>query len=374
MAISKKNKIIIGVGIAAIVTAAVLIPVLLTRGSKSSTPSTTTAAATEEARLTRLAKFHMYANTARDALDEMRAFMKENGIAAPIYADLSGKKLKSGKTGPRICVGVQTASRQASPINYVEQTVGGLLARMTLPNDDVYIHVFNVQNLSQVHKDVEAIQDLVPVTRTKGDLPVTIRVPWKPQFAESHDHREVMRVFKRVGCQYPILIEDDALPQENWLDMVNLAIRQLEERGTDWFLVKMYVAREEFNDRPDKSYVGITDYDQTFNGVAMMYNPKYMLKYGDALVHHTREVMAGRLSEKFYEFKDTYLNVYKKEHNVKIEAFEPPIFQHTGIYSSVNVRPLEQFPWFMETREFVSQDKPIVFNSALWSGYLTKKN
>jgi hypothetical protein len=117
------------------------------------------------------------------------------------------------------------------------------------------------------------------------------------------------------------LIEDDALPQEGWLDMVRLAIDQLEKRGSDWFVVKLYVSREPGNERKFHTYVGVTDYDQTFNGVAMMYNPRHMLEYGDALVHHTREVMAGRLDMKLYEFKDTYMNNYQIDTGLEVESF-----------------------------------------------------
>ena len=372
MAISKKNKIIIGLSAAVVVTGIILIPILLTRDSSEvggTNGSSGEENDPESVRLARLAKFHMYADTAKQSLDEARAFLKENGIPLPLFRDLSNTAIK---TGPKICIGIQTAGRKSSPINYVEQTVGALLARMEMPQNDVYIHVFNVHNSSEVHKDVESIQDLVPVTRTKGTLPKTLAVEYQPQFAEAHDHREAIRVLKRIGCQYPILIEDDALPQEGWLDRVRQAIKELEERDKDWFLIKMYISREPGYERKDQSYVGITSHDQTFNGVAMMYNPKYMLDYGDSLVNHTRLVMAGKLDKMFYEFKDTWLNIYQADHKLKVEAFEPPIFQHTGIYSSVNMRPLEKFPWFMESREFVSQDLPIVFNATMWQGLIAK--
>lgn len=241
---------------------------------------------------------------------------------------------------------------------------------MPLPADDVYIHVFDVQSPGIVHKDLDAVRDLLPITKTKGQLPPSdeIKIPMIPQFQEAHDHREAMRVFARIGCEYPILIEDDALPQEGWLENVRKAIDQLEKRGTDWFVVKLYVAREKTKPREDPSYVGITDYDQEFNSIALMYNPKHMLEYGDDLVQHTRDVMAGRLDKEWYMFKDTYMNVFKKKTRMIVESFQPPIFQHTGIYSCVNTRPLDEFPFGMESHEFTSQGKPIHFNPALWQG------
>ena len=366
MALSTKKKIVISLCGFAVLLTVILVPVLVIQSNKEEKATQQANEALAEAeREARLAKFHMYADTAHEALEQIRAFANENGVRLPLFEDLTAKPVKKS---PKICVGIQTAARQASPINYVEQTVGALLARMSLPADDVYIHVFNVQNVSVPHKDIETVADLVPVTRAKGKLPETLVVKMRPQFAEAHDHREAMRALKKIGCQYPILIEDDALPQEGWLDMVRMAINQLEERGTDWFVVKLYVSHEPGYERENTDYVGITDYDQTFNGVAMMYNPLHMLNYGDALVHHTREVMAGRLDEKLYEFKDTYLNNYQKDTGMKVEAFEPPIFQHTGIYSSVNVRPLDKFDWYMESREFVSQDLPILFNASMWQG------
>ena len=84
--------------------------------------------------------------------------------------------------------------------------------------------------------------------------------------------------------------------------------------------------------------------------------------------------MAGGLPKKWYEFKDTYLKNFRENMNLKVEAFEPPIFQHTGIYSSVNIRPLDELSFGMEARELSSQGKPIVFNEALWKGLVKKPN
>ena len=236
------------------------------------------------------------------------------------------------------------------------------------PADDVYIHVFNVQPAGEIHKDLEAVSDMLPVSRP----PEEKVVPMIPQYEEGHDNRVAMRFFDSIGCQYPIFKEDDSLPQEVWLEMVREAIRQLEKRYKDWFLVKLYVARPYDAERPDKSYVGITDYDQEFNGVAFLYNPKYMLIYGDSLVEHTRDVMTGKLDFKEYLFKDTYLNLFQKKMNLKVEAFGPPIFQHTGVILSVNKRPLDEFPFGMESREFASQGKPIIFDETLWAGLVRK--
>lgn len=361
MLLTRKSKIIIAV-VAVCISLAIIIPAILYQLKEDKRSQ-------EDVRQARIDKFHMYASTSHTALEEARAFLKENGIPTPLFADLTQK---AGFTPPKICIGIQTAARKVSPINYLEQTVGSLLARMKLPDDDIYIHVFNVQDPSIYHKDIESVQDLVPVTSTKGQLPAEINVPMIPQYAEAHDHLEAMRVLMKIGCKYPILIEDDALPQIGWVDQIRKAIDQLEKRGTDWFVVKLYIARKPQDERKNKSYVGITDFDQGFNGVALMYNPLHMLRYGDSLVQHTREVMAGRLGKEHYEFKDTYMHYFKKM-GYAIEAFEPPIFQHTGIYSSVNNRPLDKFPWYMESREFVSENVPIKFDANLWQGLLQKK-
>ena len=321
-----------------------------------------------EAIRARFAMYNMYSATSHKALDDIRAFVSQNNVRLPLFEDLSD--IRDGNPEPKICVGIQTAARPKSPYNYLEQLVGALLARMPLPADDVYIHIFNVQALGETHPGLEAVDDLLPVSRIKGELPPAedIVLPMIPQYAEAHDHLEAMRVFDRIGCQYPIFIEDDSLPQEGWLEMVREAISQLVKRDRDWFLVKLYVARPYDAERPDKSYVGITDYDQEFNSVAFMYNPKYMLQYGESLVEHTRDVMTGKLDFEEYLFKDTYLNLFQEKTEFKVQAFEPPIFQHTGVFSSVNNRPLDVFPFGMESREFASQGKPIVFNETLWAG------
>lgn len=177
----------------------ILVPFLVSQANKNKEEeqlASDTIAETE--REARSAKFHMDADTARDSLNQIRAFAAENGIEVPLFPDLS---TKPPNKAPKICFGIQTAARQALPINYPEQTVGAIVARMSMPADDVHIHVFNVQNLSTPHKDVDAIADLVPVTRTKGELPQTLVVPMIPQFAEAHDHREAMRVLDKIGCK-----------------------------------------------------------------------------------------------------------------------------------------------------------------------------
>jgi hypothetical protein len=59
----------------------------------------------------------MYAETAHQSLDDIRAFMDTHKIKAPLFADLS---TRSDKPSPKICIGIQTANRAASPINYLE--------------------------------------------------------------------------------------------------------------------------------------------------------------------------------------------------------------------------------------------------------------
>lgn len=124
MALTKKSKIIIALcGIAVLLTV-ILVPVLVVRkDNENKAIQKANEALAESEREARLKKFHMYADTAHESLERIRAFMTENGLKLPIFENLAGKEFKKG---PRVCVGIQTAARQASPINYVEQTVGAL--------------------------------------------------------------------------------------------------------------------------------------------------------------------------------------------------------------------------------------------------------
>ena len=303
-----------------------------------------------------LEKYALYDSSAKQALGELQRFIVERNLSVPLFA-LDGEKKK-------VCIAITTARRVNSPYSYLVQAVVSLIARMPYMarRGDVYIHVFNVDHKPETHPDVALLQGLVPVTNVKVAVPQSKQpLPSKYQqrkFQEALDHSEMVQTVAGWDCELPILLEDDALAGDGWLAGVDLASTQL----ADWFLVKLFTARRgKYPSRP----AGITNYDQGFNGVALMMNPKYLSVFAE---EQRREVLETIRSHDFdrFEAKDLFLNDFRRKHGLKMQAFEPSLFQHTGVFSSFHARDMHHFAWYMEARNFASDKKPIVFNQSLF--------
>ena len=307
-----------------------------------------------------LEKFFNYDSSSKLAILDITRFMFRRNIPVPLFENVISP---SNENGPkkRICVTITTARRQNTPLSYLAQTVAALITRMKMPISvsKVSIHVFNVDNEPEKHDDVDLVRHLVPVTRLKVRRNVRY-----PKQQESLDFTHLLRLLAASSCEYAILLEDDALADENWLDLVEYAISQLEER--DWFVVKLYSARPEylFPQRPR-----ITNYDQGYNTVAMLLNKEYMTEFADALDAHMDECLTRSTNSDKCSPKDIFMEDFAAKKRLKMQAFEPVIFQHTGVYSSISKREISSrftFDWGMESSSFQSENVPIVFDSAKW--------
>ena len=298
-----------------------------------------------------LEKYALYDSSAKQALGELQRFIVERNLSVPLFA-LDGKKKK-------VCIAITTARRVNSPYSYLVQAVVSLIARMPYMarRDDVYIHVFNVEHNPETNPDIPLIEGLLPVTNVKVSIPMS-KTMLPRKYVEALHHAEVMKTVAGWDCEFPILLEDDGLAGEGWLDGVDLASTQL----TDWFLVKLFTARR---GKYPSGPAGVTNYDQGFNTVALMISPQYLRVLAE---RQRREVLETIESHDFdrFEAKDLFLNDFRRKHALKIQAFEPSLFQHTGVYSSFHARDMHHFAWYMEARNFASDKKPIVFNQTLF--------
>lgn len=315
---------------------------------------------------------YLYDSTAKQALLNLTSWLHhQDEIRLPLFENRI-TEIASTKhfPNPRICVSVASKRREGSPIAYLVQGVSALLNRMqwAVHKDIVYIHVFNVDNEPEKHLEVDLIKHLVPVTNLKvpleknGDFPIT------PHYHESLDNAGILRNLHKIGCQYPILLEDDALATENWVESVLLAIEQLESRentGLDWFVVKLFVARASY---PTPITKGINGYNPTFNSVAFTINRKLMIHLAEALERMVSETVATKNHDAHLPI-DLLLNRLHAEEGLPLEAFEPVVFQHTGVYSSLARTELDEksaTSWIMFSKYFESEGKPIIFDSKMW--------
>jgi len=229
--------------------------------------------------------------------------------------------------------------------------------------DDVYIHVLNTDKEPENHMEVEKIRHLVPVSNVKGKILEPLpdfNIDYKYQ--ENLDNAQILRLIHPIGCQYPIMMEDDALPAENWVDAVLIAIKQIEDRNPKpWFLVKLYVARMQY---PPLYRRGINSYHQEWNTVAMLMNPALFLAFADAEDDTVEKTLQAK-NHGIHRPKDELLNVFAANHGLVIESYEPVIFQHTGIFSSVVTRDVDVSAvdiWYMHSSYFESEGVPITFD------------
>ena len=295
-------------------------------------------------------KYVLYESSARQALSELKQFVSATGVPVPLF----------GESSRKVCVGIQSARRMQSPFKYLEQTVGALLSRLpyTVAKQDVYVRVFNVDASPDEHTEIRSIQNLLPVSIIRSPLPETT-FPIPRHYVQVLDYAAIFSELHALGCRYPLLLEDDALADERWYEKIERAIDQLGDR--DWYVVKFYVAR------PGSAPLakGLNNYDQTFNAVAAMINPKYVLEFAQEITASIMHVIAERNHELFMPI-DHLMNAFAQKRGLSLQAFEPVAFQHTGVFSSVTKRTIHEFEtqWFMKARNFESENRPVKFSPA----------
>ena len=301
----------------------------------------------------------MYYQSAMSAFSMFRDAIKRKDAPLPLFNDRSFAENRPSYP-TELCVGIITARRISSPYSYLKQSVSSLLVRMNLPDPRVYIHVFNVDSSPQLHSEISDINDLVPVSNLKARKPAAIydtHIPSK--FQEALDYGETFRTMKRMMCSNILILEDDAIASENWVERTREALKQLRAQP-DWFLVRLYAVRKTI--RIPKGLEGITNFDQGYGTVAVMINGDHVDEFADSM---DRAVVASIKDDIYFEAKDLFISDFKRSSGLPVQAFEPAVFQHTGTYSSLVVRNLDpdaKINRGMYARNFVSEKVPITFN------------
>jgi hypothetical protein len=315
-------------------------------------------------------EYFMYDITAKRALVDLYKHLIEHKVDFPIFEDRLNSNSAREDDGPLICLAITTARRRYSPISYLVQAVSAILNRMNYKKykDKVYVHVFNVDPDPEQHEDVDLIRTILPVTDVKAPI-ASIDGDFEIHSLhhENMDYALILRLLNSIGCQYPIMVEDDSLATLDWVESILLAIRQLSERETrnDWLVLKLYTARQEYSDKYER---GVSEYDMGWNSVANMINREYLLNIADELETTTLDAVRHQ-DDSWFVIKDHTINKCAKRLNVSFLAFEPVIFQHTGIFSSVRERALDREAvnrWDMTSKRFDGAGYPIQFRRDYW--------
>jgi len=319
--------------------------------------------------------------SSKKALLDLQQWLYEHKYPVPLFQD---RFSSPGNTlpPPKVCIAITTANRPQAPFLYLIQTVSALLNRMNYAKykDQVYVHVFNVDADPAEHKEAQIVSQFVPVTHVKQGVKEEFPLPRKYQ--ENLDNAEVMRRVNSLQCEYPILIEDDALAKNDWMDSILVAIRQMEKYERDrrevlssklapWLMVKLYCAREDDLVEVPPEGVNMT-YFQRWNTVAMMMNRQYLLNVSQHLETRVNDALAE------YNFtkpiaKDEDIDNWRNVTGLTGMCFEPVVFQHTGVFSSVENRqpdPESVQLWYMKSKYFEAEGKPVLFDKSQWDPLL----
>jgi hypothetical protein len=308
----------------------------------------------------RIETFKIYEESSRKALGDLNDYSSEMNITIPLFTDrtTNSSNVTLGST-PSLCVGILTSRRLNSNKSYLVQLVGSLVARMDIPpQEDVYMHVFNVDTEPEKHTEVEWISNFLPVTNLKARHKLANGFNLTVKQQEALDYASAFRIFGKMGCKNSLMLEDDAFASENWMDQVRDALNQLSQQP-DWFLVRMYATRNFA--RVPRGAQKLYTYDQGYGTVAVLLNGNYVDVFATALESHVIDSLNGKV-----EFlpKDAYMSVHSRENKMPLQTFEPVVFQHTGIHSTVNNdRHLStSVPLYMSARNFKSEGKPVIFH------------
>ena len=328
--------------------------------------------ANTRARPAHLARYFLYDASARIANREMTKYLKTSDGPLPVFAsrlDEHNQLLESAKSKwscpaapssptaraerPTFCVGVLSARRRDSPTSTLSQTVISMLTRMNALSDreEFYIHVFNTDEDPSKHSDVDEISHLVPVTRLKNKRYKTFT---KKQ-QQTMDYVEALEIMHRLECPYATLLEDDTLADNHWTDKIREAASLVKDRP--WTLLRLFTSKGEVPE-------GKLDSRVPEHGlVAMMYNRDYLPMFAkyleDDFLKNVHEYVAPN---------DLVLPRLWKTISVPSFAFYPVIFQHIGVFSSVQVRSMKQ-TLTMNTatsKYFDSEHIPVVFDKDRW--------
>jgi hypothetical protein len=314
-----------------------------------------------------LDKFYLYDESAKDALNDIFTWIYENEVETPFFSNLIADNTRRIEK-PKICISISSKRRSHSPVSYLFQTVASLLSRVDFVTlkKDLYVHVFNVDSEPETYDEIQVVRELFPVTQIQNE-----KIPpnFPRQAQEGLAAAKLMREFAKIGCKFPIFLEDDVIADVHWLDLLNIAITEMDKR-TNWLALKLYVARSRYTPGLE-NLRGVNNYDQGSNTVAVMVNPEHVERFANELEEMVTDAISKN-DPRLVTPKDWFYSRYRDKYGLRIHGFEPVIFQHVGLFSSVQVdRTVDEnfakSSWFLESKLFDSEGIPIQFDPNRWN-------
>jgi hypothetical protein len=320
-----------------------------------------------------LKKYFMYESSAKQALVDLLGWIESSReVSLPLFENRIDTADGEISSSPKVCLFLTTKDRPKSPTSCLRQTVTSILTRMDYPKnrETTYIHVFDVNkdSLRDDHSYIEEVASLLPVSRINDEAIVDNR-----KLQEDIDFTSILEKVIPLKCKYPIFIEDDAVADDHWFDLIEIAIDQLENEfpiseQKDWLSIRLFAARHPDNKREETESPGISGFNPMFGSVAFLMNPQYL---EDFKIELERMIVKAKTDLKYLLPKDLCIDEFANQRRLSVKSFEPVIFQHVGLFSTVGSFDEKSAVdkanmWQMSSRYFRSEHTPISFDISRW--------
>lgn len=232
---------------------------------------------------------------------------------------------------------------------YLSQTLASLVTRLSTHKDSVYIHVFNADSQPHLHTEALGMSDLFPGSTVRAQLPalsgaaLNLTEVSRRKLLEGVGFVNILNEMQAWKCPNYVLLEDDALAEQGWSSSVLAAAQQLRARKA-WLVTRLYTVRKYV---PLFMPWGISDFDQGFNTVALLLNAQFLAPMAEQVRAAIDRVISTG-SAKHFPAKDNFMvDRLTLLFKAPILSFEPPVFQHVGVFSSLESRNKEQMEYYM---------------------------
>jgi hypothetical protein len=175
----------------------------------------------------------MRLETSTKTISDLREYLRDHNIQGPLFNRDDVKK---------ICVSILSVARPGQ--RYLTQTVAALLSRMPLHlQSQIQITIHNMNIPPEENSEALGLKDLIHVRNAiyrPERHPKSYANKYLNFVKESIDYTVVLDHVYGSGCEYGLLLEDDALAAGDWAIKLLQTIDQMPTSTPPWMVMKLF--------------------------------------------------------------------------------------------------------------------------------------
>jgi hypothetical protein len=323
-----------------------------------------------------------------------------------------------------ICLGILSKNRlnPYTPIvNHLNKISMSVLTRVKISHRNrLSVIIFNTEmDSTKQCQHLSHLSNLIKVQFVNSS--VKIDEAENMRIKEISDYAFALKVMSKSGCEYVMMNEDDTLFKYDWLEIVQLALKNAEKRNKDIFMLKLFTGykmidflwldyrlcvlivfsyssilafilsmlAKRFSNRKSSPMINfflaissflfcfflrslsiapiksnsVLEYTTGFGCVSVLYPNDHRLKHLASYLDRTAEnYLSGNST--FWLPKDLLVERFREVNNYKEFILEPSIVQHIGMSSSLYNRYLGALGYskMYKSYSFTDDFKLITFN------------